>query len=634
MSNYAPLSSVLDEDVATFLASGEFDEEWYVTEYPDVVKSGIDPARHYLWLGRRLGRQPSRMVESSVDDSKPTQESLINAQQSPVEREHEEQVGSEGGSGMRLIDRARRVFAARRSAANDAVYDLVAKHFDENFYLTKYPDVAAAGVDPVQHYIDNGWREGRDPSLAFSTKFYLDNNPDVAAAGVNPFYHYHAAGLAEGRDGKHQLGFRWDILAKLKPVSEQIREIKSHRAPPTISGIKLLEAALIEGFEGARKLVVSFSHDDFTHNVGGIQLLLRRELRLFRDRDDLHVHIFPEHPLPFLDTSGDEITLGVLVNGKLVGFYRAREIGTAVRAAKPDSINGSFIMHSLLGHNMDQTVRLLEACDMQEGLLWLHDYSPIYNNFKLLRNDVQYCGYPRPGTFARELCEFARADFCHAKEFSKLVDRFRVRLISPSQAALDIWQDAGALHPVSCHVVEHIKLRSGTLTEPNAAADSRPVRVGFLGYPADHKGWPVFQELALRHREDSRYEFFHLGKGQVGGLGAHYREVSASDACPDAMREAIEKEELDVALLWSIWPETFCLTAYEALAAGCNLITNQAAGNIIAAIEQTGHGLVLPDEKALHSVFATGELVSHARPRRTVTRYKMHYSALSLELLD
>lgn len=57
MSGHAHLSGFTDADIAAFRASGEFDEQWYLNEYPDVAKSGIDPARHYLWIGRKLGRK-------------------------------------------------------------------------------------------------------------------------------------------------------------------------------------------------------------------------------------------------------------------------------------------------------------------------------------------------------------------------------------------------------------------------------------------------------------------------------------------------------------------------------------------------------------------------------------------------
>ena len=49
-----------EDEVAAFRDSGQFDEQWYVEEYPDVKLVGIDPAKHYLWLGARLGRKPSR----------------------------------------------------------------------------------------------------------------------------------------------------------------------------------------------------------------------------------------------------------------------------------------------------------------------------------------------------------------------------------------------------------------------------------------------------------------------------------------------------------------------------------------------------------------------------------------------
>ena len=73
--------------------------------------------------------------------------------------------------------------------------------FNEAFYLWKYPDVAAQGIDPMRHYLEHGWREGRDPCESFSTQGYLAHNPDVRAAGVNPLVHFWDTGLAEGRSG-------------------------------------------------------------------------------------------------------------------------------------------------------------------------------------------------------------------------------------------------------------------------------------------------------------------------------------------------------------------------------------------------------------------------------------------------
>ena len=49
-------------------------------------------------------------------------------------------------------------------------------------YLSANPDVAAAGVDPLDHFDAAGWQEGRVPSINFDPAQYLAANPDVAAA--------------------------------------------------------------------------------------------------------------------------------------------------------------------------------------------------------------------------------------------------------------------------------------------------------------------------------------------------------------------------------------------------------------------------------------------------------------------
>ncbi|WP_019998694.1 beta strand repeat-containing protein [Aureimonas ureilytica] len=76
--------------------------------------------------------------------------------------------------------------------------------FDESFYLSQNPDVAAAvsrGVfaSGAQHYQLNGRFEGRNPNAFFNTSFYLGTYPDVAKAGINPLTHFLNNGAAEGR---------------------------------------------------------------------------------------------------------------------------------------------------------------------------------------------------------------------------------------------------------------------------------------------------------------------------------------------------------------------------------------------------------------------------------------------------
>lgn len=44
--------------------------------------------------------------------------------------------------------------------------------FDKVWYLRRYPDILAANVDPLSHFMTFGYKEGRDPNPIFDTKWY------------------------------------------------------------------------------------------------------------------------------------------------------------------------------------------------------------------------------------------------------------------------------------------------------------------------------------------------------------------------------------------------------------------------------------------------------------------------------
>jgi len=44
----------------------DFDADWYLAAYPDVAMLGMDPAEHYSWIGRALGRSPNSSSKKKV----------------------------------------------------------------------------------------------------------------------------------------------------------------------------------------------------------------------------------------------------------------------------------------------------------------------------------------------------------------------------------------------------------------------------------------------------------------------------------------------------------------------------------------------------------------------------------------
>src|SRR5579862_6234313 len=62
--------------------------------------------------------------------------------------------------------------------------------FDPAFYLRKYPDVAAAGIDPLRHYLEYGAAEGRKPRPLFDPAYYVLRCPEAGSRGEFPLLHF------------------------------------------------------------------------------------------------------------------------------------------------------------------------------------------------------------------------------------------------------------------------------------------------------------------------------------------------------------------------------------------------------------------------------------------------------------
>ncbi|MCQ4253831.1 glycosyltransferase [Stutzerimonas stutzeri] len=72
--------------------------------------------------------------------------------------------------------------------------------FAAQWYLQRYPDVRAAGIDPWQHYLQHGAAEGRDPGPNFNTAHYLAQSAQARDSGMPALLHYQQIGRDLGLD--------------------------------------------------------------------------------------------------------------------------------------------------------------------------------------------------------------------------------------------------------------------------------------------------------------------------------------------------------------------------------------------------------------------------------------------------
>lgn len=91
-------------------------------------------------------------------------------------------------------------WAARLSAGREDALLIHNSHlFDADYYVGQSRNSAGRTIWPAQHYALHGWRQGLDPGPIFKTSSYLERYPDVAAANINPLVHYLRSGMREGR---------------------------------------------------------------------------------------------------------------------------------------------------------------------------------------------------------------------------------------------------------------------------------------------------------------------------------------------------------------------------------------------------------------------------------------------------
>ncbi|CAH2600984.1 Glycosyltransferase [Rhodovastum atsumiense] len=184
------------EEHALIHASGLLDAGWYEQRYPEIAGTGTDPVIHFITRGWREGRNPNLYFDTSwyLKQNPDVSRAGLNPLLHYIRRGEAENrlpclhfdlpwyrtrhTAPEGGT---LLGH---YYTHRRSGTVTPIAE-----FDPAWYLAQYPDIAAAGVDPFEHFLLWGWREGRNPSADFDTRFYVRRYLDPGQ-DENPLLHY------------------------------------------------------------------------------------------------------------------------------------------------------------------------------------------------------------------------------------------------------------------------------------------------------------------------------------------------------------------------------------------------------------------------------------------------------------
>jgi glycosyltransferase involved in cell wall biosynthesis/GT2 family glycosyltransferase len=164
------------------LLAQAFDEEYYRILYPDVAYDETTAIDHFLAIGCSEGRNPTFWF--STTGYLRIHPDVASGGQNPFL--HYVQYGQ---------------FEQRTLApALDAdAWTILKDAFDVKFYRENNVGALSNAEDALAHYLNRGWKEGRDPAPWFSVYRYLDHHEDVLLSGYEPFTHYLRWGKQEAR---------------------------------------------------------------------------------------------------------------------------------------------------------------------------------------------------------------------------------------------------------------------------------------------------------------------------------------------------------------------------------------------------------------------------------------------------
>ena len=342
-----------------------------------------------------------------------------------------------------------------------------------------------------------------------------------------------------------------------------------------------------------KQFVLTISYGDYTRGVGGTDKVILSQQKIFNQNGITNLHIYPI--LKVRDKTPEIPLWGLLNDGKYQGMFLTEQIVKLIQKLTVNQyeLKGIIIHHfqwtDLL--EIDKFLRCID-CDI---FLYLHDYMTICPYGGMVRDKKFFCGIGKPNPTQCAGCsKFFSDSEKRQKQIEQILQKNRDRLtmIAPSPAAAQIWECHYPEFKEKIKVVYHQSLEGKYVGHMDAIPDQAPLKIAFVGYQADLKGWPQWIEAVLQARKcDCNYEFY-----QFGTVTDHYdfiQEIKIDfKQSLTAMTDALREYQIDCAVLWSTWPETYSYTYYEAYSGNCFIITNDVSGNIAHQTAARRNGIV------------------------------------------
>lgn len=395
---------------------------------------------------------------------------------------------------------------------------------------------------------------------------------------------------------------------------------------------------------GRRPSIAVVVHDDiFAQVVGGTSYHIRDMMRELENEYAFYV-ITPA-------TTG----IGVRVTAYVDGIGETITPYASSYREVLDELNPSLIhIHHLMRFS-DEFITTLIAWNGPKYFT-IHDYYGVCPQYTLLNFKQEFCHVPGPAECdqcAKALFGTSYAAIAERRAvYQKLVDSC-TQVLAPSATALEVFRKAITIPDCKTKVIPHpivVQKYRGAIRDPFASttvptsivdvavqefaedgstAAKKPsavagsdecdsvaagapersvqctrsmvaqrkahearLRVGFIGYNSPHKGTVLLQALVTACSCDP---ILFVAIGDIGKTTSDLPNVIATGLYErQDVVDLIQAHKIDIMIVASLWPETFCYTVSEAWMAGVPVLTGPL-GAQAERVRETGAGIALPD---------------------------------------
>ncbi len=352
--------------------------------------------------------------------------------------------------------------------------------------------------------------------------------------------------------------------------------------------------------------LVSISHDDYLSVNFGVQMFISDEQKLFDKKHISYVHLYPVNGDDYLKNNSSLI-IGLNVDSIHIGQYDEIEIKKLLKNILAKKyICVSINLHQFKGWTYIALKNVISAAHPEHLFFYVHDYYAICPQYTLLRNKQEFCNAPHMESNACSICVFKEKREIHLPLVLKLFHTFPFIAIAPSKSSLNLWKRALPQLHNEIKFEPHLLLKKTSVPLP--ISDYKVIRIAYAGQASPYKGWNTWRELVDQFASNEDYKMYHLGS-PAGENPEYFEHIRVTPQNRTAMLDALRKHQIDILFHWSVLPETFSFVLYEAIGAGCFILTTNNNGNVADYVSEHKNGIVFDSYAQLTDYLSTTDTV-------------------------